>query len=77
MFLGSVASAGLFLGSLTTALLGSNATLPQNDPLDTECSSQPMCGWGTGAPILDSTDLCSHDVGDKILPVLVCQHFRV
>lgn len=75
MFLGSVASAGLFLGSLTTALLGSNATLSQNDPLDAECSSQPWCDRGTGAPILDSTDLCTHDVIDKILSVLVCQHF--
>lgn len=41
MFLGSVASAGLFFGSLTTALLGSNATLPQNDPLDTEALANP------------------------------------
>lgn len=53
MFLGIVASAGLFLGPLTTALLGSDATLPRNDPVNAECSSQPLCGLGTGVPIAE------------------------
>lgn len=45
MFLGIVTSAGLFLGPMTAALLGSDATLPRNDLLNTECSSRPSVAW--------------------------------
>lgn len=54
MFLGIVASAGLFLGPLTTALLGSMLPFPGMIPWMQSAPASPSVAWEQVFPLLSS-----------------------